>query len=164
MRTTAMGPQVPRHSIAISLTLAVIAYCCCSALGIIPIVMVIFAYVKRENGKARDATRMSNYSRCVSGIVIAIGIILLMLTVLYFITYAYFSHYYNGGMTDYDYYPDDIVYPEDYNGSGGSDYIDEPYWEDGMDYVGEESSGFPDVATTDTVVQFFDEIIEDFNE
>ncbi|KAI6650285.1 hypothetical protein LOD99_5964 [Oopsacas minuta] len=117
IHTTTYGPQVPRHSIAISLTLAVISYCCCSALGIIPIIMVVFAYVKREHGKAQEATRMSNYSRVVSGIVIAIAVILSLMIILFFIGSAvmrYYRYHYN------DYYGYDYDYPIDY-------VIDPPY-------------------------------------
>ena len=157
MRSTAIGPQVPRHSIAISLTLAVLAYCCCSPLGIIPIVMVIFAYVKRENGKALAATRMSNYSRCMSGIVIAIGIILFILTVLYFLAYAYYVTGPDRDMSDYEYFPDDIVYPEDYNGSGGDDYYetdtDEQNWEGVIDYITDE--------TTEEPIEYIDHIVDE---
>eukprot|EP00800_Vazella_pourtalesii_P015736 TRINITY_DN431_c0_g1_i1.p1 TRINITY_DN431_c0_g1~~TRINITY_DN431_c0_g1_i1.p1 ORF type:complete len:217 (+),score=35.49 TRINITY_DN431_c0_g1_i1:92-652(+) len=127
------APTVPRHSIAISLTLAVISYCCCSALGIIPIIMVVFAYVKRENGKAVEATRMSNYSRVVSGIVIALAVLLLLLTILWFIGMAAISYYSRAYGDDaiYDYYyPDDMVYPPDYyeyhdDVTDGIDQIDE---------------------------------------
>ena len=78
--------------------------------------MVVFAYVKREHGKAEEATRMSNYSRVVSGIVIALAIFLLFLTVLWLIGTAfmkYHSYGYGDDMVYPDYYyPDDVMYPD----------------------------------------------------
>ena len=53
----------PRHSICSSLLLAVIAHCCCIGLGIIPLVIVMIAYVKRETGKYKDARRLNQLSK-----------------------------------------------------------------------------------------------------
>ena len=155
MRSDTVGAQVPRHSIAISLTLAVVSYCCCSPLGIIPIIMVIFAYVKRESGKPIEATRMSNYSRCASGIVIVIGVVLFILTLLYFIASVYFTAYAHNDMMDYEYYGDDMVYPEnyDYNTYGGDDYIDEEPTEMPLDTMDEEPTYAP--------IEFVEIIVEE---
>ena len=80
--------------------------------------MVIFAYVKREHGKAAEATRMSNYSRIVSGIVIALAVFLTLMMILWFIGIAFMSHRYGHGhgddmdYLDYNYHPDNMGYPD----------------------------------------------------
>ena len=75
----------PRHSICLSLVLAVIAHCCCMGLGIIPLIMVMLAYVKRETGKYEDARRLNKYSKDVSAVLVIFFIILLCFAFIYFV-------------------------------------------------------------------------------
>ena len=55
-------------------------------LGIIPVIMVMLAYVKRETGKYEDARRLNKYSEDVSAVSLIVFAIFLFCVVLYLIS------------------------------------------------------------------------------
>lgn len=118
--------RLPKHSISISLVLAIISYCCCVGLGIIPLIMVVFAYVKRETGKHQEAKRLSNCSRVFSTVLIVLSIILIVVFVAHSIVMAVYGRQLQHKMSKHGHpygndmvYPpgDDVIYPP-------SDYVD----------------------------------------
>ena len=115
----------PRHSICLSLVLAVIAHCCCMGLGIIPLIMVIFAYVKRETGKYEDARRINQYSKSVSTCLIIFFILLLSFAFFYSVSVELHSKKFSRGLIAKP-NPEDMRYPP-------TDYIENRYYTDDED-------------------------------